>query len=39
MKGPSINTVATDPELRYVVALSDQNMVIVWKRAETDGSS
>uniref|UniRef100_A0A674N4T4 Leucine-rich repeat and WD repeat-containing protein 1 n=1 Tax=Takifugu rubripes TaxID=31033 RepID=A0A674N4T4_TAKRU len=39
MKGPSINTVAADPELRYVVALSDQNMVIVWKRAETDGSS
>lgn len=39
MKGPSINTVATDPELQYVVALSDQNMVIVWKRAETDSLS
>ncbi|CAN9501095.1 unnamed protein product [Ophioblennius macclurei] len=32
MDGPSINSVATDPELRYLVALSDKNMVIVWKR-------
>lgn len=39
MKGPSINTVAADPELRYVVALSDQNMVVVWKRVETGSSS
>lgn len=39
MKGPSINSVATDPDLQYAVALSDQNMVIVWKRVGTDGSS
>ncbi|KAG7217053.1 hypothetical protein INR49_027592 [Caranx melampygus] len=32
--GPSINSVAMDPELRYLVALSDKNMVIVWKREE-----
>ncbi|XP_060719562.1 leucine-rich repeat and WD repeat-containing protein 1 isoform X1 [Tachysurus vachellii] len=31
--GPSINNVAMDPELRYLVALSDKNMVVVWKRA------
>ncbi|KAM9332813.1 leucine-rich repeat and WD repeat-containing protein 1 [Pholidichthys leucotaenia] len=30
--GPSINTVAMDPELQYLVALSDKNMVIVWRR-------
>ncbi|XP_008304499.1 leucine-rich repeat and WD repeat-containing protein 1 [Stegastes partitus] len=34
-EGPSINNVATDPELRYLVALSDKNMVIVWKRDES----
>lgn len=39
MKAPSINSVATDPALQYAVALSDQNMVIVWKRVETGGSS
>ncbi|XP_029957083.1 leucine-rich repeat and WD repeat-containing protein 1 [Salarias fasciatus] len=32
--GPSINSVAADPELRYLVALSDRNMVIVWKRED-----
>ncbi|XP_067464833.1 leucine-rich repeat and WD repeat-containing protein 1 isoform X1 [Thunnus thynnus] len=35
VEGPSINSVATDPELRYLVALSDKNMVMVWKRAES----
>ncbi|XP_026183465.1 leucine-rich repeat and WD repeat-containing protein 1 [Mastacembelus armatus] len=35
VEGPSINTVAMDPELRYLVALSDKNMVIVWKREES----
>ncbi|XP_062261441.1 leucine-rich repeat and WD repeat-containing protein 1 [Platichthys flesus] len=34
VEGPSINSVAMDPELRYLVALSDKNMVIVWKRDE-----
>ena len=34
VEGPSINSVAMDPELQYLVALSDKNMVIVWKRAE-----
>ncbi|KAF5898332.1 leucine-rich repeat and WD repeat-containing protein 1 isoform X1 [Clarias magur] len=33
VEGPSINSVAMDPELRYLVALSDKNMVVVWKRA------
>lgn len=32
VEGPSINSVAMDPELRYLVALSDKNMVVVWKR-------
>ncbi|XP_033954662.1 leucine-rich repeat and WD repeat-containing protein 1 [Pseudochaenichthys georgianus] len=32
VEGPSINSVAMDPELQYLVALSDKNMVIVWKR-------
>nr|XP_020454153.1 leucine-rich repeat and WD repeat-containing protein 1 [Monopterus albus]XP_020454154.1 leucine-rich repeat and WD repeat-containing protein 1 [Monopterus albus]XP_020454155.1 leucine-rich repeat and WD repeat-containing protein 1 [Monopterus albus] len=35
VEGPSINSVAMDPELRYLVALSDKNMVIVWKRVES----
>uniref|UniRef100_A0A8D3B240 Leucine-rich repeat and WD repeat-containing protein 1 n=1 Tax=Scophthalmus maximus TaxID=52904 RepID=A0A8D3B240_SCOMX len=34
VEGPSINSVAMDPELHYLVALSDKNMVIVWKREE-----
>lgn len=34
MEGPSINSVAMDPELHFLVALSDKNMVIVWKREE-----
>lgn len=33
--GPSINNIATDPELCYLVALSDKNMVIIWKREES----
>ncbi|KAM6970043.1 leucine-rich repeat and WD repeat-containing protein 1 [Aplochiton taeniatus] len=32
VEGPSINSVAMDPELQYLVALSDKNMVLVWKR-------
>ncbi|XP_068572539.1 leucine-rich repeat and WD repeat-containing protein 1 [Cebidichthys violaceus] len=32
LEGPSINSVAMDPELHFLVALSDKNMVIVWKR-------
>ncbi|XP_040005473.1 leucine-rich repeat and WD repeat-containing protein 1 [Xiphias gladius] len=35
VEGPSINSVAMDPELHYLVALSDKNMVIVWKREES----
>ncbi|XP_024122277.1 leucine-rich repeat and WD repeat-containing protein 1 isoform X2 [Oryzias melastigma] len=35
LEGPSINTVAMDPELSYMVALSDKNMVIIWKREES----
>ncbi|XP_070839492.1 leucine-rich repeat and WD repeat-containing protein 1 [Chaetodon trifascialis] len=34
VEGPSINSVTMDPELHYLVALSDKNMVIVWKREE-----
>ncbi|KAK2828370.1 hypothetical protein Q5P01_019404 [Channa striata] len=34
-RGPSINSVAMDPELNYLVALSDKNMVIVWKREQS----
>ncbi|XP_054872909.1 leucine-rich repeat and WD repeat-containing protein 1 isoform X1 [Amphiprion ocellaris] len=35
LEGPSINNVAMDPELHYLAALSDKNMVIVWKRDES----
>lgn len=35
LEGPSINSVAMDPELNFLVALSDKNMVIVWKREES----
>lgn len=35
VEGPSINSVAMDPELQYLVALSDKNMVIVWKREDS----
>ncbi|CAL9685132.1 unnamed protein product [Knipowitschia caucasica] len=31
LEGPSINCVTMDPELRYLVALTDRNMVLVWK--------
>ncbi|XP_036436805.1 leucine-rich repeat and WD repeat-containing protein 1 [Colossoma macropomum] len=33
VEGPTINSVAMDPKLHYLVALSDKNMVVVWKRA------
>ncbi|KAI4884428.1 hypothetical protein NFI96_032096 [Prochilodus magdalenae] len=33
VEGPTINSVAMDPELHYLVALSDKNMAVVWKRA------
>ncbi|XP_053187249.1 leucine-rich repeat and WD repeat-containing protein 1 [Scomber japonicus] len=36
--GPSINSVAMDPELQYLVALSDKNMVMVWKTAAAASS-
>lgn len=32
VEGPSINSVAMDPELRYLVALTDKNMAVVWRR-------
>lgn len=32
IEGPSINSVAMDPGLHFLVALSDKNLVIVWKR-------
>nr|XP_046266288.1 leucine-rich repeat and WD repeat-containing protein 1 isoform X2 [Scatophagus argus] len=35
VEGPCINSVAMDPELHFLVALSDKNMVIVWKRDES----
>ncbi|XP_071783079.1 leucine-rich repeat and WD repeat-containing protein 1 [Centroberyx gerrardi] len=35
VEGPSINSVAMDPELCYLVALSDKNMVVVWKRVDS----
>ncbi|XP_034406721.1 leucine-rich repeat and WD repeat-containing protein 1 isoform X1 [Cyclopterus lumpus] len=35
VEGPSINSVAMDPELHFLVALSDKNMVIVWKREKS----
>ncbi|XP_068456836.1 leucine-rich repeat and WD repeat-containing protein 1 isoform X2 [Clinocottus analis] len=35
VEGPSINSVVMDPDLKYLVALSDKNMVIVWKREES----
>lgn len=31
VEGPSINSVAMSQDLRYLVALSDKNMVVVWK--------
>ncbi|XP_015225674.1 PREDICTED: leucine-rich repeat and WD repeat-containing protein 1-like, partial [Cyprinodon variegatus] len=36
MEGPSINSVAMDPELHYLVGLTDKNMVMIWK---TEASS
>ncbi|KAM6907167.1 LOW QUALITY PROTEIN: leucine-rich repeat and WD repeat-containing protein 1 [Xenentodon cancila] len=35
MDGPSINNVAMDPELQYLVAVTDKNMVIIWRRDES----
>lgn len=32
LEGPSINSTAMDPGLHYLVALTDKNMVVVWKR-------
>ncbi|KAK0148765.1 Leucine-rich repeat and WD repeat-containing protein 1 [Merluccius polli] len=32
---PSINSVAMGPGLSYLVALSDKNMVVVWKREDS----
>ncbi|KAM4726621.1 leucine-rich repeat and WD repeat-containing protein 1 [Anableps anableps] len=32
IEGPSINSVAMDPELHYLVALTDKNMAVIWKR-------
>ncbi|XP_066516628.1 leucine-rich repeat and WD repeat-containing protein 1 [Hoplias malabaricus] len=32
VEGPSINSVAMDPELHYLVALSDKNLLVIWKR-------
>lgn len=35
IEGASINSVAMDPEFRYLIALSDKNMVVIWKRVST----
>lgn len=35
VEAPSINSVATGPGLSYLVALSDKNMVVVWKRQDS----
>ncbi|XP_077062675.1 leucine-rich repeat and WD repeat-containing protein 1 [Siphateles boraxobius] len=32
LEGPSINSIAMDPDLNYLVALTDKNMAVVWKR-------
>ncbi|XP_054902679.1 leucine-rich repeat and WD repeat-containing protein 1 isoform X2 [Poeciliopsis prolifica] len=32
IEGPSINSVAMDPELQYLVALTDKNLAVIWKR-------
>ncbi|XP_067264250.1 leucine-rich repeat and WD repeat-containing protein 1 [Chanodichthys erythropterus] len=32
LEGPSINSIAMDPDLQYLVALTDKNMAVVWKR-------
>ncbi|XP_015222778.2 leucine-rich repeat and WD repeat-containing protein 1 [Lepisosteus oculatus] len=32
VRGPSVNSVALDPKLRYLVALTDKNMAVIWKR-------
>ncbi len=32
LEGTSINSIAMDPDLRYLVALTDKNMAVVWKR-------
>uniref|UniRef100_A0A673GQT8 Leucine-rich repeat and WD repeat-containing protein 1-like n=1 Tax=Sinocyclocheilus rhinocerous TaxID=307959 RepID=A0A673GQT8_9TELE len=32
LEGPSINGIAMDPDLHYLVALTDKNMAVVWKR-------
>lgn len=32
LEGPSINSTAMDPGLHYLVALTDKNMAVVWKR-------
>ncbi|XP_005809933.1 leucine-rich repeat and WD repeat-containing protein 1 [Xiphophorus maculatus] len=31
IEGPSINSVAMDPELHYLVALTDKNLAVIWK--------
>ncbi|KAJ8342923.1 hypothetical protein SKAU_G00328510 [Synaphobranchus kaupii] len=35
VEGPSINSVTMDPELHYLVALSDKNMAVVWERVQS----
>lgn len=35
IEGPSINSIAMDPGLHFLVALSDKNLVTVWKRDES----
>ncbi len=32
LEGTSINSIGMDPDLRYLVALTDKNMAVVWKR-------
>jgi len=32
VEGPSINSVVMSQDLRYLVALSDKNMVVIWKK-------
>uniref|UniRef100_A0A3Q2R0Y8 Leucine-rich repeat and WD repeat-containing protein 1 n=1 Tax=Fundulus heteroclitus TaxID=8078 RepID=A0A3Q2R0Y8_FUNHE len=33
LDGPSVNCLAMDPELHYLVALTDKNMVLIWRTA------
>lgn len=39
VEGPSINSVVMSQDLRYLVALSDKNMVVIWKKTSWEWST